>query len=210
VAIAQQAARPVGRPRCMETHKAILSAAADLLEHTPYRDISVERIAASAGVGKQTIYRWYDSKADLLLDAFLTRYTEAMPPVVVGGEPLANFRAYLHHLAIYLPSPVMEGAYRALFAEAQFERTFRQRFSEIVLKRRQDIARAFVISAIHKKQIREDVDPDLIVDMILTPILFKFLSTVSPPDQSYVDRVMDTVLAGVALKAESKRELTQV
>ena len=191
----------------METHKAILSAAADPLEHTPYRDISVERIAASAGVGKQTIYRWYDSKADLLLDAFLTRYTEAMPPVVVGGEPLANFRAYLHRLAVYLPSPVMEGAYRALFAEAQFERTFRQRFSEIVLKRRQDIARAFVISAIHKKQIREDVDPDLIVDMILTPILFRFLSTITPPDAAYVDRVMDTVLAGVGFKVESIKEL---
>src|SRR5207342_1769215 len=105
-------------------------------------------------------------------------------------------------LAAYLPNPVMEGAYRALFAEAQFERTFRQRFSEIVLKRRQDIARAFVISAIHKKQIREDVDPDLIVDMILTPILFKFLSTITPPDAAYVDRVMDTVLAGVGFKVE--------
>ncbi len=198
--IARQAARPVGRPRCMETHKAILHAAADLLEHTSYRDISVERIAASAGVGKQTIYRWYDSKADLLLDAFLTRYTEAMPPVVVGGEPLVNFRAFLHRLAAYLPNPVMEGAYRALFAEAQFERSFRQRFSEIVLKRRRDIARAFVISAVHKGQIRADVDPDLIVDMVLSPIIFRFLSTVTPLDQAYVDKVMDTVLAGVAVK----------
>ncbi len=198
--IARQAARPVGRPRCMETHKAILHAAADLLEHTSYRDISVERIAASAGVGKQTIYRWYDSKADLLLDAFLTRYTEAMPPVVVGGEPLVNFRAFLHRLAAYLPNPVMEGAYRALFAEAQFERGFRQRFSEIVLKRRQDIARAFVISAVHKGQIRDDVDPDLIVDMVLSPIIFRFLSTVTPLDQAYVDRILDTVLAGVAVR----------
>src|SRR6201999_1708767 len=108
VALAQQTARPVGRPRCMETHKAILCAAADLLESTCYRDISVERIAASAGVGKQTIYRWDDSKADLLLGAFLTRYTEALPPVVVGAEPLVNFRAFMHRLAVYLPSPVME------------------------------------------------------------------------------------------------------
>jgi len=193
----------------METHKSILCAAADLLESTPYRDISVERIAASAGVGKQTIYRWYDSKADLLLDAFLTRYTETLPPVVVGGEPLVNFRAFMHRLAVYLPSPVMEGAYRALFAEAQFEKAFRQRFSEIVLKRRQDIARAFIISAMHKKQIRDDVDPDLIVDMILTPILFKFLSTVTPPDQAYVDRVMDTVLQGVAVKAPVPAEMAE-
>ena len=119
--------------RRMETQKSILCAAADLLENTPYRDISVERIAASAGVGKQTIYRWYDSKADLLLDAFLTRYTEAMPPMVLGGDPIANFRAFLHSLALYLPSPVMEGSYRALFAEAQFERTFRQRFQHEVV-----------------------------------------------------------------------------
>jgi len=182
----------------METHRAILDAAMHVLEQGHYRDVSVERIATSAGVGKQTIYRWYDSKADLLLDAFLARYTEGVPPVVAGGEPLDNFRDYLHRLVAFLPSPAMERGYRALFAEAQFERTFRQRVGEFVLKRRRDFARGFIIAAIHKGQIREDADADLVVDMILSPIMFKFLATVTPPDHAFVDSVFDTVMAAVA------------
>ncbi|MDQ0396261.1 TetR/AcrR family transcriptional regulator [Labrys monachus] len=190
--------RSAGRPRSMETHQAILQAAMHVLEQGHYRDVSVERIASSAGVGKQTIYRWYDSKADLLLDAFLARYTESLPPMMAGGEPLVNFRAYLHRLVELLPSPAMERGYRALFAEAQFERAFRERVGEFVLQRRRDFARGFVLAAIHKGLIREGVDPDLVVDMILSPIMFKFLATVTPPDQAFVDSVFDTVIAAVA------------
>ncbi len=200
MALPQERARSAGRPRNLETHKAILAAAADLLENGHYRDVSVERIASLAGVGKQTIYRWYDTKADLLLDAFLSRYTEALPPMVMGGEPLANFRNYLHNLVVIFPSPAMDKAYRALFAEAQFERAFRQRVGEFVLKRRRDFARGFILSAMHKGHIDEHADPDLVVDMILSPIMFKLLATVTPPDHAFVDTVFDTVLAAVAAK----------
>ena len=190
--------RPAGRPRSMETHQAILAAAMHVLEQGHYRDVSVERIAVSAGVGKQTIYRWYDSKADLLLDAFLARYTEGLPPMLAGGEPLENFRDYLHRLVSFLPSPAMDRGYRALFAEAQFERSFRERVGEFVLQRRRDFARGFILAAIHKGLIREDADPDFVVDMIISPIMFKFLATVTPPDTAFVDSVLDTVLAAVA------------
>jgi len=192
--------RPVGRPRCMETQQAILAAAADLLESQPYRDISVERIAAEAGVGKQTIYRWYDSKADLILDAFMARYAEILPPAMLSGDPIANLRDYLHHLVEALPSHEIEGGYRALFAEAQFDRNFRERFAEIVLKRRRDLVRAFVIAAVHKRQLRADIDPDILVNAILAPILMKFLATVEIPDAAYADKVLDLVLRGASVK----------
>jgi AcrR family transcriptional regulator len=197
MAVSGERARPAGRPRSVETHRAILNAAVHLLEEGCYRDLSVENIAQVAGVGKQTIYRWYDSKADLLLDAFLSRYTESLPPMVAGGEPLANFREYLHRLVAFLPSPAMDKAYRVLFAEAQFEQAFRQRVGEFVLKRRRDSARGFILSAIHKGQISADADPDLVVDMILSPIMYKFLATVTPPDRAFVDKVFDTILSAL-------------
>jgi len=188
--------RPVGRPRCMETQQAILAAAADLLESQPYRDISVERIAAEAGVGKQTIYRWYDSKADLILDAFMARYAEILPPAMLSGDPIANLRDYLHHLVEALPSHEIEGGYRALFAEAQFDRNFRERYAEILLRRRRDLIRAIIIAAVHKKQLRADIDPDVMVSAILSPILIRFLTTVEVPDTAYADKVLDLVLQG--------------
>ena len=188
--------RPVGRPRCMETHQAILAAAADLLESQPSRDISVERIAAEAGVGKQTIYRWYDSKADLILDAFMARYAEILPPAMLSGDPIASLRDYLHHLVEALPSHAVEGGYRALFAEAQFDRNFRERYAEILLRRRRDLIRAIIIAAVHKKQLRADIDPDVMVSAILSPILIRFLTTVEVPDTAYADKVLDLVLRG--------------
>ena len=202
----EPAGRPVGRPRCMETQQTILAAAADLLESQPYRDISVERIAAQAGVGKQTIYRWYDSKADLMLDAFLARYAEIMPPAMLSGDPLANLRDYLHHLVEVLPSHTIEGGYRALYAEAQFDRNFRERFAEIVLRRRRDLVRAFIIAAVHKKQLRADIDPDILVGAILSPILMKFFATVELPDKAFADKVLDLVLRGAATKQNEPAE----
>lgn len=84
--------KPIGRPRCRLTQRAILDAAADLLETVRYRDISIERIAAEAGVGKQTIYRWYDGKAELMLEAYLARVTDAVQQVETG-DPVADLRA---------------------------------------------------------------------------------------------------------------------
>src|SRR5262249_7813994 len=137
-------ARSVGRPRCLRTQQTILSVAADLLETVAYRDITIERIAAEAGVGKQTIYRWYEGKADLMLDAFLMRYTVTVP--LTGGEndEISDLRRFLHQFAVQLANPAFEAAYRALFAEAQLDATFRRRFSQAVLEKR----RAFVVTLV--------------------------------------------------------------
>ena len=84
--------------RSEHARQAVLEAADDLLVEKGFAGVTIEGIAASAGVAKQTIYRWYDSKADLMLDAFLARYAEIMPPAMLSGDPLANLRDYLHHL----------------------------------------------------------------------------------------------------------------
>ena len=85
-----------------------------------------------------------------------------------------------------------------MFAEAQFDRNFRERFAEIALKRRRDLVRGFIISAVHKKLLRADVNPDVVADAILSPLLMKFLATVELPDRAYADKVLDLALRGAA------------
>ena len=63
--------RAPGRPRCAITHQAILDCANDLLEEIGFANMSVEGIAARAGVGKATIYRRWPNKASVVMDAFL-------------------------------------------------------------------------------------------------------------------------------------------
>lgn len=191
------APKPVGRPRCLETQRAILMAAADLLETERYRDITIERIAAVAGVGKQTIYRWYDTKADLMLEAYVTRVSEAVRPAETG-DPLADLRAYVRSLVAFLPSPTVRGAYRALIAEAQFDDGFRARFRVVVLERRRAGALALIGAAMAAGQLRADSNADILLDLIFAPLFWRFATSTELPDLAYADAVFEAVLASAA------------
>ncbi|WP_191089854.1 TetR/AcrR family transcriptional regulator [Nesterenkonia ebinurensis] len=87
-----------GRPRSEEAHQAVLDAVATLLNdqgHT-YEELTVERIAGEAGVGKQTIYRWWRNKAAVVLEALLTgRLNLASEPVPNTGDLRADLMTWL-------------------------------------------------------------------------------------------------------------------
>src|SRR3954447_5915107 len=87
--------RPVGRKRSEEARVAILDAVLSLLREHAYADVSCETIAAQAGVGKQTIYRWWSNKADMVLDA-LREHARAVTAPETGsleGDVRAFFEA---------------------------------------------------------------------------------------------------------------------
>src|ERR1700690_2090014 len=65
-------ARSPGRPRSEEARKAILESTLDLLKKSGFSDLSIESIAAHAGVGKATLYRWWPNKDALEIDAFVS------------------------------------------------------------------------------------------------------------------------------------------
>jgi AcrR family transcriptional regulator len=65
-----QRPQPDERRRCQRARQAVLTALADLLTEQPLRTISIEAVAKRAGVGKQTIYRWYPDRASLFIDLY--------------------------------------------------------------------------------------------------------------------------------------------
>ncbi|MBA2740523.1 MAG: helix-turn-helix transcriptional regulator, partial [Actinobacteria bacterium] len=64
-------ARERGRRRSERSHEAIVHATQELLVERGHRELTIEGVAARAGVGKQTIYRWWGSRAELVLEAYL-------------------------------------------------------------------------------------------------------------------------------------------
>ena len=87
-----------GRPRSEAAHRAVLEAVADLLDAqgSSYEELTIERIAAQAGVGKQTIYRWWQNKAAVVLEALLTGHLKLdFAPVPDTGDLRADLLAWI-------------------------------------------------------------------------------------------------------------------
>ncbi len=109
-------ARP-GRPRSDQARQAVLHAVDDLLQEVGYAAMTMKGIAERAGVGRQTVYRWWSTKAEVLLEASALDAVEDLR-VPDQGEPADLLTAYLKALSEFLDSPA-GGAYRALIGAAQ-------------------------------------------------------------------------------------------
>lgn len=84
----------LGRPRSLATQEAVLAASLELTQRVGYAKLTMEGIAAAAGVGKQTIYRWWPSKAAIVLEAF-TRDASSTVSVKLTGNRQTDLAAFL-------------------------------------------------------------------------------------------------------------------
>src|SRR5581483_6685625 len=83
-----------GRPRSEHSHEAILDAVLRLLEAEGYGALTIEGVARHAGVGKQTIYRWWKCKAELVLEAY-ANHAASKIPVPDKGNLRGDLEAFL-------------------------------------------------------------------------------------------------------------------
>ncbi|WP_232519796.1 TetR/AcrR family transcriptional regulator [Actinosynnema pretiosum] len=117
--MAQDSAGP-GRPRSDVARKAVLEAADDLLVEVGYAAMTMKGIAERAGVGRQTVYRWWATKAEILVEACLEDVREEL---VAAPMPTARSElvSYLDALGRFLTTSPAGLAYRALLGEAQHD-----------------------------------------------------------------------------------------
>ena len=110
-----------GRPRSEESRRAILEAVDDLLVEEGYAAMTMKGIAARAGVGKQTLYRWWSSKAEVLIEACIEDASADLPVEKqgTGAETVAEFLDAVHR---FLETAHAGIAFRAILGEAQHDR----------------------------------------------------------------------------------------
>ena len=112
--------------RSEDARRAVIRAADDLLVERGFAGVTIEGIAARAGVAKQTIYRWWGSKVDVLLDTFLEDATEQLAPPD-NGTVRSDLTAYLRQLAAFLTEDDAGAVLRALVGQAQHDPGWRGR-----------------------------------------------------------------------------------
>lgn len=188
---------PDPRRRDPESHAAILRATVEILEQGGYRNLTIEGVARRAGVGKQTIYRWWHgSKPALVLEAFTQASDERVDPPDTG-----SVRADL--LAIMEPVFQMQVdphagtalANKTLMAEAQLNHDFHARYAELHRHWWGPLLAA-VERGVERGELVADTDPGMVVDLLLGFGWYRLLLEHAPLDRTVAVSVVDSVLNG--------------
>lgn len=181
-----------GRKRSEESRLAILAAAAELTAEVGYAGLTIEGIAARSGAGKQTIYRWWASKADVLLDALATK-ADLYIPVPDEG----NYRDDLHK---FLTATFELGSkdqvvdvLRALMAEAQIDPEFGERFRGSFLQHRRDALGMVVSRAAERGDLPPDASPETVIDIVFGTLWYRLLATRRLPDEPLIEELVATL-----------------
>ena len=167
-----------GRPRSDQSRQAILQAALDLVAETGYRDVTIEGIAARAGTGKQTIYRWWRRKADVVLEAINATATREIP-LPDKGNLHDDLLAFLKATFAAGRRPGTAPVLRALMAEAQLDADFGAAFDEMFLRRRRE-ALTDVLRR-HPGELR-DVPVRVAVEVVFGVLWYRILTRRGPLD----------------------------
>jgi AcrR family transcriptional regulator len=196
---------PDATRRSERSRRAIYDAALDLVAEVGYPRTTIEGIAARAGVGKQTIYRWWGSKADVLLEAFLDLSAEAareagQEPYVIPdtGDLAADLKAVLRITVDQLKDPRFEGPSRALAAEGLVnERLGRESVAKL-LEPSLELYAARLRSAQQAGQVRPEIDPRIALELFVSPLAQRWLQHTGPISYEYTDTLVEYALHGLA------------
>jgi AcrR family transcriptional regulator len=179
--------------RSEQARRAVLEAADDLLVERGFAGVTMEGIAARAGVAKQTIYRWWPSKVDVLLDTFIDDMAEHLTPPD-HGDLAADLKGHLANLADFLARSDPGAVLRALTGQAQHDPQLAARLRDDHLTQQRARDRVPLQRAVDRGQLPPDTDIDLAIDQLVGPIYYRVLVTGHPVPREFTDGLVDQFL----------------
>jgi AcrR family transcriptional regulator len=190
--------RPPGRPRSERARRAILQAANELLEREGFAAMTVEAIAERAGVSKATVYRWWPNKAAVVMDGFLSTVSSEVPFLHTGCAR-EDIRLHMRRL-IEAFGGRMGRTVAALIAEGQADPELAEALRSRWLSVRRAEAREILEGGITRGELREDLDPEVVVDSLYGPIYYRLLVGHAPLEKDFADALADHVFAGIGAR----------
>lgn len=182
--------RGPGRPRSEHCRLAALEAAADLLEERPYPAVTIEGIAERAGVSKQTIYKWWGSRAALCMEAYSVR-TAARFTEPSGGPVREQLTALLAETCRVLRQDNNGAIVAGFIAEAQADPELAAELRDVLIASRRRAVKAVLARGIEAGELRPDLDVSLAIDLMYGPVWYRLLLRSAPLDEAFAGAVMD-------------------
>lgn len=186
-------------PRSDRARVATLDAALALLAETPYPRITMEAIAARAGVSKATLYRWWRSKGAVVVEALAEQNRSAdLHALPDTGDLLADLSAVLRAIVDELADPRHDALLRALNVETLQDAELRGQVLETIFRPQLRAFTARFASAREREQIAADVDDLEAMELVVAPIFHRWQQGTAPLTHGYADGVARRAVRGIS------------
>ncbi|MEK0156497.1 TetR/AcrR family transcriptional regulator [Arthrobacter oryzae] len=179
--------------RRARSEQKILDATRLLLAEVGFGSLTVEGVAARAGVAKTTIYRRYRSRNDLALAVLLDMVGDVSTrPYVADAETeLAELvDRTVELMCTSVMGRIMKGLVSEVAADPELARVYRER---VVSHRLADVS-ALVDHGIARGELRAGLDPEMVTDLLLGPVYYRFFLSGAPMDKGFGKRLVTTLL----------------
>jgi TetR/AcrR family transcriptional regulator, regulator of autoinduction and epiphytic fitness len=186
-------------PRIERSRAVILDAAVQELAEVGYGGVTIEAVAARAGVGKSTIYRLWRDKLDLIADAFET-FHERMVPDLGDLSAREAIELLLRHVAEVVVDSTFSRCIPAMIEGAERDRRVRDFFHAYSAERRQAVV-DLIIRGIDDREFAAEVDPALATETLLGTIFYRRLMTGDPFNPTRAGELVELVLGPRPLTA---------
>jgi AcrR family transcriptional regulator len=184
-----------GRPRSDQARAAVLRATSELIHEVGLRAMTTEEIAARSGASKATIYKWWPNKYAVAVEAFLSEMAvESADPDT--GSAREDFRLALRGLVNFYISESGR-AYAQFVGEAQFDPQIGAELRDHLVSSRRQLVRAIWDRGVARGELRADVDPEVAIDLIFGPAMYRLVAGHAPLDDTSADAVVDAAMRGL-------------
>ena len=184
-----------GRPRSDAARLAILRAARELMEENGPTALTMEGIAARAGVGKPTIYRWWPDRHSVAMAALMEN--ESVPPSTRGGRSsLDSLRRQLRKVVSLFATSIGRNV-ATMIASADHDSELSKAFRNHFVMTRREEGRALLLQAIGSGEIRRDANVEIVLDMLYGALFFRLLMGHAALDDALTNQLLEEALRGL-------------
>ncbi|GAA3374151.1 TetR/AcrR family transcriptional regulator [Streptomyces sannanensis] len=184
---------PNPQRRSEKSHQAILAAALGLCAEKGYARVTVEAIAARAGVSKKTIYRWWPSKGAVLLEAVADAVV-THTPFPDTGDLATDLHTHMSGIVKLLSSPPLGPAYSGILSEMGHDDALARAVDEELVGPRVEAAVGRLRSAQRQGELRPGADLGLAVEMLYGPVYYRHVLRRPPPSSERIASLIGHVL----------------
>lgn len=186
-----------GRPRDPAIDAAVMASTLDVLRENGYAKFALETVAARAGTTKASIRRRWPARQRLVVDALAS--VLVAPPVPDNGCTRCDLTQSVGLLAEALLERLPAGVLAPLVADCAHDPELHRHLMEVLVQPSRHAAAVAVRRAVERGDLREGVDPDLLVDLLASVVYQRALFGDTAAGRSAARPLVDLLLQGVAV-----------